>query len=151
MLLTIGKETEEKEGRVLEKGVQLSIFDISDFADPQLIHKEVIGDRGTHSEALYDHKAFSYWSAQNILAIPIDLYIIKTPSNYEWEYGTYDSSSLYVYQVDTADGFDYLGRITTAQASDNQYYYYGYWTRGIFINQHVFNVKEHEIYSAQID
>ena len=46
-LLTIGKHTVVQDGIAWYQGMQLSVFDVSDFASPVLLHKELIGDRGT--------------------------------------------------------------------------------------------------------
>jgi inhibitor of cysteine peptidase len=54
-------------------GVKLSLFDVTDLANPQEIAKYVIGDRGTQSTATYDHKAFLFDKEKNLLVIPIQL------------------------------------------------------------------------------
>ncbi len=72
-LLTVGQHTDEDFGWTT--GIRLSIFDVSDFANPTLAHVEVIGeDRGAWSEAVYDPKAFTYFAAGDLVALPIELY-----------------------------------------------------------------------------
>jgi len=57
------------------RGVQLSIFDVSQFDDPQLMHNVVIGeDSGAHSEAVFNPKAFTYFASEGLVALPISIY-----------------------------------------------------------------------------
>jgi uncharacterized secreted protein with C-terminal beta-propeller domain len=70
-LLTIGRDTLDNGDWVQQNGVQLTIFDVTDLANPKQAHKAVIGDSGTHSDALYDHQAFNYFPAKGVLAIPL--------------------------------------------------------------------------------
>ena len=56
-------------------GVQLSIFDVTDFANPTLKHQEIIGgDGGAWSEALYNPKAFTYFAQGGRVALPASIY-----------------------------------------------------------------------------
>jgi uncharacterized secreted protein with C-terminal beta-propeller domain len=57
-------------------GVQLSIFDISDFANPKRTANVVIGgdNAGSYSEALWNPKAFTYFAEQNAVALPVSIY-----------------------------------------------------------------------------
>lgn len=143
-LLTIGKDTILEDDFAWYQGLQLSIFDITDFANPTLLHKELIGDRGTSSEALYSHKAFTFWSPNNLLAIPVDLYEHEDEPEYPSNWGSYKLSGLYVYRTTAENGFEYLGLINTSDANS-----YG-WTRGIFIDSTVYAVKSDVVRSADI-
>ena len=143
-LLTIGVDVKEEQGVYLPQGLQLSLFDISDFANPKLLHKTLIGDPGTYSEALYNHKAFTFWAENNLLAIPVNLY--EKQSN-EDDYGSNTFNGLYVYHVTQDKGFELLGRIETFEKD----FYYWVWMRGIFIDKIVFAVQPNVIFSAEIE
>lgn len=78
-LLTIGRDTSDDFGFVRTEGVRLSIFDVSDFANPQLAHFETIGTNGGSSEALYNAKAFTYFAAGDLVAFPMDIYDFGDP------------------------------------------------------------------------
>jgi hypothetical protein len=70
-LLAIGRETAETgNGGVRVIGLALQVFDVSDFASPRLMHKQVVGTWASSSEAENDHKAFNYFPARGLLAIP---------------------------------------------------------------------------------
>ena len=136
---------ETKEGAVIPKGVQLCIFDIRNFSAPTLLFQETIGGHGTYSEALYNHKAFTFWASKNLLAIPVDLYE-ESGEGAADRWGTYQYSGLYVYRIDPdATGFARLGTLKRGMDDD-----YG-WSRGIFINESVFDVGPSSVRSANYE
>lgn len=152
-LLTIGKDAlpDPAGGDFsLYQGVQLSIFDITNMASPQLMHKEIIGTRGTNSEANWNPKAFVYYPAKQALAFPLDLYEGVSTG---WEYGTYTFSGLYVYRVTLENGFEQLGRISSRpedQADNDCWVYWGF-TRGVFIDNNVYSVMDRGVKVARLD
>src|SRR5262249_2528861 len=72
-LLTIGYDAADQGSFAWFAGVLLQIFDVSNMESPQLVHKEVIGTRGSSSEALADHLAFNYFAEKNLLALPMTI------------------------------------------------------------------------------
>lgn len=74
-LLTVGQYIPE-DGPFFGWGVQLSIFDVSDFSDPKLAAPTVVlGEQGgASSEALYNPKAFTYFAERGLVALPVSLY-----------------------------------------------------------------------------
>jgi len=151
-LLAIGKEVKLENGIAWYQGVQLSMFDITDFANPKLLHKELIGVRGTESEALHNHKAFTFWNEKNLLALPIQLYEYQHPPAAASDYGVPTFIGLYGYRVDLGKGFELLGRISTVMDKANPpFRYYQAWMRGLFIGDMVFAVQPDSVSSSQID
>lgn len=67
-LLTIGRDVTED--GVFRRGLQLQIFDVVNLANPGLLHRYLLGSRSSSSEAEYEHKAFNYFPARGLLAIP---------------------------------------------------------------------------------
>lgn len=58
-------------------GVQLSIFDISDFANPKLKSNVILGadaNTSAYSEALWDPKALTYYAEGGVVALPMSIY-----------------------------------------------------------------------------
>jgi hypothetical protein len=149
-LLTIGKDAIPYESWAYYQGLQLSIFDVTDFKNPVLLHKELIGDRGTESGALQNHKAFTFWADKNLLAIPVDLYEHQGKPQAPWDRGIHMFSGLYVYRVKSDDGFSFLGRISTS-SSTSQFDSYYAWTRGLFVEDTVYAVTHDTVNSAIID
>lgn len=66
-LIGLGQAADE-DGRVT--GMQLSLFDVTDFAHPALAHALPLGDGW--SDALYDHHAFTYWAPESLLMVPLN-------------------------------------------------------------------------------
>ena len=145
-LLTIGKDVKLENDFPYYQGVQLSIFDISDFSDPQLLYKELIGDRGTDSEALHNHKAFTFWPENNLLAFPVDLRVHAEQPVNAWAYGEHIFTGLFVYRVTPENGFEYLGSIDMIDASTS--YYYNDWMRGVFIGSDIYAINREMIKAA---
>lgn len=73
-IIGIGKATQENSsGGVTTGGVKLSLFDVSDVSNPREIDNYVLGEQGSDSIALNDHKAFLFSKEKNLLVIPVTL------------------------------------------------------------------------------
>jgi len=71
-IIGIGKETTTNDwGGVSTKGLKLALFDVSDVEHPKQLDKVEIGDPGTDSAALTDHRAFLFDKNKNLLVIPV--------------------------------------------------------------------------------
>lgn len=114
------------------QGMKLAIFDVTDITNPVEKFKENIGDRGTDSEMLRNHKALLFSREKNLLAFPVTLMEIKNPNPMENQfpqYGEFTFQGAYVYHVDMEKGFTLRGRIT--HMSEEEYrkagrgWYYG--------------------------
>ena len=149
-LLTIGKGVVVENNSVWYQGLQMSLFDISNFASPELISVEKIGDRGTESEALFNHKALTFWAKNNLIALPVNLYEHLSPPAAPWDYGTQTFHGLYVYQITAENKFEYSGRIRMSPKK-NDFYFYPDWLRGIFIDENIYAVSADTVKAANIE
>ncbi|MFH1751775.1 MAG: beta-propeller domain-containing protein, partial [archaeon] len=118
-LIGIGKDTVEAEqqGRDFAwyQGVKIAVFDVTDVANPIELHKEIIGDRGTDSLALQDHKAFLFDKEKELLVIPVTLAELSEEQKESGEknaYGKFTFQGAYVYNLNLENGFELKGRIT---------------------------------------
>jgi len=134
-IIGIGKHTVEAESEFRDfawyQGIKMAIFDVSDVENPIEKHKIIIGDRGTDSYALQDHKAFLFSKERNLLVIPILLAEISgdkedLPPN---TYGDYVYQGAYVYDISLENGFVLKGRVTHYE-SDEAFKKSGYYFRG---------------------
>ena len=74
-LIGLGKNTYvNQHGGVVEDGLKLSLFDVSDPTDPKESSSYLIGNVGSHSEALDNHKAFMYYPKKNMIGFPATIY-----------------------------------------------------------------------------
>jgi len=117
-IIGIGKETvEAEEGNFAwYQGIKISLFDVSDVTTPKEIAKYEIGDRGTDSPILRDHKAFLFDKSKNLLVIPVTVaeinpaqYPSGVPAN---AYGSFVWDGAYVFHVSLEEGLVFRGRIT---------------------------------------
>lgn len=105
------------------QGMKVAMFDVTDVANPKELHKVIIGDRGTDSELLWNHKALLFDKAKGIMAFPVTLAelpesVKNDPTSPSNSYGDYIYQGAYIYNVSVADGFTLKGRIT--QYEDNE-------------------------------
>lgn len=135
-LLGIGKEaveSEENKDFAWYQGMKIGLFDVSDMSNPKEIDSMEIGDRGTDSEALWDHKAFLWDSRNSLLALPIELRIIpedqKVLDGEEkyWTYGEFEYQGTYLFDINNS--IVLRGRVTHIddyEKVDPDYYYQEY-------------------------
>jgi hypothetical protein len=116
-------------------GTALSVFDVSNFADPRLVHKHVLGTQGS-SDALYDHKAFNFFASRALLGIPYS----------DWSGGGRAfRSSLEVFRVTTAGGIAPLGSVDhsdlVAPGAAAGYGWTPYVRRSVMIDDFVYSIS----------
>jgi inhibitor of cysteine peptidase len=136
------------------QGVKLSLFDVSDVEKPKEIAKYDIGDRGTESYALHDHKAFLFSKRKNLLVIPIMLAEID-PEQYRagvepWQHGDYTFQGAYVFSVSEEDGFRLKGRVS--HVDDDVYKKSGYYfsssysvKRSLYIEDILYTISDSKV------
>lgn len=132
-VIGIGRDATEQ-GRIT--GMKLSLFDVSDVSNPKEVSKFIIGERGTDSDALTDHKAFLFSKSKNLLVIPIRL-----SNGTDWNIW----QGAYVFNVDLENGFVVEGRVTHENETmrGNEYYYDWQYQirRSLFINNVLYTVS----------
>ncbi len=143
-LLTIGKDAIDVGGFAWFQGVQLSLFDVTDFAAPTQLSAKIVGDRGTESEALYEPHAFTWFAPSELLAVP--MMIAEGAGNDPADYGVPTFNGLCLYSVSTTTGIEPFAQIPLS-APPNVYFPFGVpqWTRGVFINDFVYAVTPREV------
>ena len=139
-------------------GMKLSLFDVSDVNNPVELFKQKIGDRGTDSEVLYNHKALLFAREKNLLAFPVSVCEVKEQSvkyNGFPPYGELTFQGAYVYNLDLKTGFTLKGKISHPGSAglqqpvkpyDNPYDNPAYaWTpiqRILYIGNNLYTVSE---------
>ncbi|MEN6325184.1 MAG: beta-propeller domain-containing protein [Syntrophomonas sp.] len=126
-IIGFGKESIElktggDESQAYYQGMKLAVFDVTDVNNPKEMFKETIGNRGTDSELLHNHKALLFSKEKNLLAFPITVMEIArqnkvNPQGFP-EYGSFSFQGAYVYNLDLNKGFQLKGRITHLDDSD---------------------------------
>jgi inhibitor of cysteine peptidase len=125
-IIGVGKETGTNTwGGVSTKGIKLALFDVSDVEHPTQIDKVEIGDSGTDSAALSDHKAFLFDKEKNLLVIPAR--VVKNEAVVADKKGVTQPNiwyGAYVFGVKPETGFTLRGTVEHGTGSD-RYYAYG--------------------------
>ena len=131
-LLGIGRDVDPTSGRIL--GLQLSIFDVGDPANPRRTATHTFAGDGweSWSEALWDHHALGWFAGQRILALPVQ-------QGAWWE----GSHGLVVFRVDLdgAGGFANLGQIVHADPV----------RRSLRIGDHLYSISTGQVKVHRID
>jgi len=127
-IIGFGKETMEivhKDSRgkvistgVIDLGIKMALFDVSDVQKPMEKFKETIGGRGTTSELLHNHKALLFSKEKNLLAFPVTVMEATDSAGTVPGYGQFSFQGAYVYNLDLKDGFQLKGRITHLTKDD---------------------------------
>lgn len=81
------KDKEGKETVVGQRqgGIKISLFDVSDMGKPKEVSNYIIGDSGSYTESLSNHKAIMFDNNKNLFAF--DAHLTDSPYNYQSESG----------------------------------------------------------------
>ena len=95
LLVGVGRDADE-DGRI--QGFKLSLFDVSDPADPIEIDTWTLADAQSGVE--WDHRAFLWWAPEQLMAVPV------------WSWRNEVPGGAAVFEVTAEAGLDYQGLIT---------------------------------------
>lgn len=141
-LLSVGYDAEDHGSFAFFSGMLLQIFDVTNPLDPKLAHRHVIGTRGSSSEALTNHLAFTYFSPKQALALPTTICEGGEPPSF----GQLTFSGLLVFRATAESGFSELGRV--AHQPGPGVSCSNWWTdaesqvrRSVFMDDYVFSIS----------
>jgi uncharacterized secreted protein with C-terminal beta-propeller domain len=152
-IIGIGKETATTEwGGVSTKGLKLALFDVTDVEHPKQVDKVEIGDAGTDSPALTDHKAFLFDKNKNLLVFPAR---VVQNSNIAEKYSG-DQQRIwygaYVFGVAPETGFVLKG--TVEHSSRGGYSWYGSpyeVKRSLYIGDTLYTLSQKQIIASSLN
>jgi uncharacterized secreted protein with C-terminal beta-propeller domain len=113
------------------RGLKLSMFDVTDMTKPIESDVESIGDQSTNTELMYNPKVFLFDKARGIALIPAYHYGGDTEG-----FKSEQLNGIMVFSV-TADKIDYVGTINGRDASS----YYDRLERAVFIGDIYYSVS----------
>lgn len=129
---------------VVTGGMKISLFDVSDFANPQEKDTEIIGGAGTYSALQYDHKALFTHSEKNLFGFPASIYDEKTNGEMDFE-----GDGAFIYTI-TPDGISQTASLI--EETEDQY---GEWDaaiqRIVYIDDELYTVANNEIKSYSLE
>jgi len=124
-ILGFGKEAmDSKDGNFAwYQGMKVALFDVTDPGNPIEMSKVVIGDRGTQSPLLTNHKALLFDRERNLLAFPVTVAKVTDAQKVQgsWDspqYGEEVFQGAYVYDISLVGGIKLRGSITHYGAED---------------------------------
>ncbi|AJF62095.1 TPA: copper amine oxidase [Candidatus Woesearchaeota archaeon] len=151
-IIGVGKETGENEyGQTTVKGVKIALFDVSDVSSPELVDMYEIGEQGTDSEALYDHRAFLFDKEKGLLVLPI--MEMKGKQEYDPRMGYYRQDTwqgAYVFDIDE-NGFELRGKVSHDEALDYYYDYQNTVRRSLFMDDVLYTVSMKAIKMSDLE
>ena len=154
-IIGIGKETTDAGEFAWYLGVKISLFDVTDVSNPVEISKYEIGDRGTDSPVLWDHKAFLFDKSRNLLVMPVLVAEIDESEYPEgvpsWAYGEPVWQGAYVFHISPDVGLNLTGGITHIEdladlEQDYPYFYSPFAvTRSLYIDDVLYTISQAKI------
>src|SRR2546430_1538405 len=113
-LIGFGKSSENVtwENAALFQGLKLSLFDVTDPSHPIDTSDYLVGDRGSDSPALTDHRSVLFDKSLNLLVIPVEIAQAQPSATSPWSYNPPVWQGAYVFNVTVQDGIVFRGGIT---------------------------------------
>lgn len=141
-LIGFGKDAAENEaGNTVAQGLKISLFDVSDVSSPKELDKYLMGDMGSDSVALYDHKAFLFSKDKELLVLPVALR--KSSGQNQWGeinfsgamvFSLKDKKISYTGRIDHSSG----GQISAPDYFDGINYYNNSVKRSLYIENDLY-------------
>ena len=128
--------------QVVTDGMKIALFDVTDPNNPTEMYSVNIGEKGTYSELLYNHKALLFSKDKNIIAFPISI----TGEDYEVTF-----QGAIVYGLSLENGFEEKGRITNIENDINKYYPRNSIQRIIYINDTLYTLSRNLIKATDMN
>ncbi len=141
-IIGIGKETSENQyGGVVTQGLKIAFFDVTDFTNPMLVDKVIIGDKGSDSPALHDHKAFLFSDTKKIMVLPVTE-VTQIDKIDQYRYNMKIWNGAYVFNV-SETGFTRLGKV---QHSSSTSQWFNWWTeasvlRSLYMDDNLYTIS----------
>ena len=112
-LIGFGKSSQNVtwENAALFQGLKVSLFDVTDPSHPIDTSDFFVGDRGSDSPALTDHKSVLFDQSLNLLVIPLTIALNQTTATCTWCYNPPVWQGAYVFNV-TVSGISLRGNVT---------------------------------------
>lgn len=152
-LLSIGYDADDHGDFAFFDGVLLQVFDVTDPLHPTLAHRHVIGTRGSSSEALTNHLAFTYYNELSLLSVPMTV----CEGGNDGQYGqTMSFSGLMLFDVSTETGIGEHGRV--AHPIPEEVNCGNWWTdsnsavkRSLFLDRFIYSISDADLKIQSVD
>lgn len=141
LLLGVGRDG-TADGQVL--GTQVSLFDVSDPANPEAVYQETFGD-WSNSEVEFDHRAFLWWGPENLAVFPVSAW------SYDEQTGTEEYfSGAVAYRVDPQVGISLVGTVEHPSEMVDEWWYGNDIRRALVIGEKLFTMSSEGVLRSNL-
>lgn len=148
----VGKDTvEAQEGNFAwYQGIKISLLDVADVAQPKEVAKYIIGDRGSDTPVLQDHKAFLFDREKSLLVLPVLVAEVNASNDSRYRspntYGEPVWQGAYVFTIslEDEDGIRLKGRVTHIE-DGNLRNHANHIVRSLYIEDVLYTVSDNKI------
>jgi hypothetical protein len=160
-LLGFGYDVEVDGDIAYEKGLKISLFDISDLSSPVELDNMILGERGSWSDIIYQHKSLMSDDSNYLYGFPATLN--KNIEGDEFSFGSIYFQGLILLNVssgkiDLKGGISHIDGLSdpadsTASVENGEYLAYGAGAvfRGVRIGNQVFTLSREKLQANDID
>ncbi|WP_301107225.1 beta-propeller domain-containing protein [Sporosarcina sp.] len=150
-LIGFGYDTVAKKGQaggepiIQTQGMKISLFDVTDFANPKEADTEIIGGQGTYSSVQHDHHALFMHKDRNLYGFPISIYQEGKGNMLNFE-----SSGAMIYEITAENGITAKADLTEKMTLD-----YMDWEREVqrllYSGNNIYTIAANEVTSYSLD
>jgi len=158
-LIGFGKDTVADKETAYYQGMKMTLFDVTHVSKPIEKFKTIIGDRGTESELLRNHKALLFAREKQLLAFPVT--VMEHPHDPPGppdvsRTGTFSFQGAFIYRLDLQTGFTLRGRITHLTEDDQRHAGDGWYesdknvSRILYMGDTLYTISKSEVQAHQL-
>jgi uncharacterized secreted protein with C-terminal beta-propeller domain len=135
------------ENAALFQGLKLSLFDVTDPSHPIDTSDYLVGDRGSDSPALTDHKSVLFDKSLNLLVIPVEIRQAQPNPTSPWSYNPPVWQGAYVFNVTVQNGIAFRGGITHLPTGQLPSWYNSsfFVTRALYIGSALYTISNNMV------
>ncbi len=151
LLLGIGMETSNVDDLTRQEGVKVVLFDTQDPSQPSVSETVILGNRGSSTPLLWDHKAFAmveFSPEQYRFAIPVSIHDSMPQYENFWNYDwSYDALALFELDTTTSE-LDWVGQVQSYSRETHEYKPWTGQQRGVLHGDLIHFVDGDKVWSA---
>ncbi|MBD3107151.1 beta-propeller domain-containing protein [Bacillus sp. AGMB 02131] len=134
------------ESFVENKGMKISLFDISDFHHPKEKDSVIIGGAGTSSDLIHDHKALFQQKDKHLYGFPISVYESSEPFHHK-----FIMNGALIYEITPENGIKLKATIKNDGDKEEEIDWENSIRRMIYIDDEIYTISNKTIKSYRLE